>query len=139
MMRPSITVLTLSIVAAGAISEARAVGVDGVQIATQGAKPLGLAATAAAQGAVVPVAVVGTAIAETGAAITLGAALIADSQGRLIPSTGGLRVASGSTAVTSSAANGAILAGGDPPEFIIADALQTASGAGEFIEVLLRR
>ncbi|MBF0192273.1 MAG: DUF2190 family protein [Magnetococcales bacterium] len=139
MMPPSIHVLTLTIMAAATILPARAVGFDGVQIAAQGGKPMGIAMASAKAGEALAVVTHGTAVAESGAAITLGAALIVDSQGRLIPTTGGLHVASGATAVTSSAANGAILAGGDAPEFVVADALQAASGAGEFIEVLLRR
>ena len=41
--------------------------------------------------------------------------------------------------MTSSAANGAILAGGDPPQFVFADAMEAAADAGKMIEVLLRR
>lgn len=139
MTPPSISILNLSIKASGAVGVCRAVGFDGAQISSQGAKPVGIAVTAASGGSFINLAAVGTAIAESGAAIPVGAALIADAQGRLIPSTGALRVASGATPVTSSGANGAILTGGDPPEYVVADALMSASGAGEFIEVLLRR
>ncbi|GAB0057422.1 hypothetical protein SIID45300_01750 [Candidatus Magnetaquicoccaceae bacterium FCR-1] len=139
MSQQHIALLTLTAVAAGNIAAARAVGFDSQQIATQGAKPLGIAQTASSIGQAFPVITHGTAIAETGAAINAGAALIADSQGRVIPSTGNLAVAAGATAVTSSAANGAILTGGDSPEFVIGDALASATGAGQFIEILLRR
>ncbi len=139
MSQQSLAILTLSVVATGAITGARGVGFDGAQIATQGAKPMGFANYTAVDGGLLAVVTCGTAIAESGAAITLGAALILDNQGRVIPSTGGLRVAAGATGVTSSAANGAILAGGDAPEFVVGDALQPASGAGELIEILLRR
>ncbi|MBF0180719.1 MAG: DUF2190 family protein [Magnetococcales bacterium] len=139
MSQQSISVLTLTVVATGAIAAGRAVGFNGATVSTQGQKPMGIAMTAATAGAALAVVTHGTAVVESGAAITLGAALIADNQGRSIPSSGALQVAAGATAVTSSAANGAILAGGDPPEYVIGDALQAASGAGEFIEILLRR
>ncbi|MEO5335192.1 MAG: DUF2190 family protein [Magnetococcus sp. YQC-5] len=139
MSQQSISVLTLTVVATGTIAAGRAVGFNGAAIGTQGQKPMGIAMTAASQGSALAVVTLGTAVVESGAAITLGASLIADSQGRAIPATSALRVASGVTAVTSSAANGAILEGGDLPEHIIGDALQAASGAGEFIEILLRR
>ncbi|MBF0126045.1 MAG: DUF2190 family protein [Magnetococcales bacterium] len=139
MSQQSISILTLTVVASGTIAAGRAVGFNGAVLSTQGGKPMGIAMTAASGGAALAVVTHGTAVVETGGAITLGAALIADAQGRLIPSTGALQVATGVTPVTSSAASGAILQGGDLPEHIIGDALQPASGAGEFIEVLLRR
>lgn len=138
MSRQSIGLLDLSLVASGAVSEARAVGFGGAQVASQGVKVLGVANQAAASGAGFTVRARGTAVIETGAAITLGASLIADAEGRAIPATGTLGLAAGAVAVTSSAANGAILTGGNLPEFVFADALQAASGAGEFIEVLMR-
>lgn len=139
MSQQSISVLTLTVVATGTIAAGRAVGFNGAAIGTQGQKPMGIAMTAASQGSALAVVTLGTAVVESGAAITLGASLIADSQGRAIPVTSALRVASGATPVTSSAANGAILQGADLPEHVIGDALQAASGAGEFIEILLRR
>ncbi|MBF0212202.1 MAG: DUF2190 family protein [Magnetococcales bacterium] len=139
MSQQSISVLTLTVVATASVSACRAVGFNGAPIAAQGAKPMGIAMTAATQGTALAVVTHGTAVAESGAAITLGAPLITDDQGRVIPATGSLRLAAGATAVTSSAANGTILEGGDPPEFVLGDALQPASGAGEFIEILLRR
>ena len=83
--------------------------------------------------------IIGTTVVEAGAAIGIGDSLITDSAGRAIPVTGNLAVTAGATAVTSSAANGEILEGADLPEFVFADALESASAAGEFIEVLLRR
>lgn len=139
MSQQSISVLTLTVVATGTIAAGRAVGFDGATVSTQGQKPFGIAMTGATSGVALAVVTHGTVVAESGAAITLGAALIVDSQGRVIPSTGGLRVGSGGTSVTSTAANGAILLGGDSPEFVVGDAMQAASGAGEFIEILLRR
>jgi hypothetical protein len=64
------------------------------------------------------------------------------------PAVGTLAIAAGAVAVTSSAANGAIitgaptapvLSGGDLPQFVVGHALEAATGAGVFIEVLLSR
>ncbi|MBF0627866.1 MAG: DUF2190 family protein [Magnetococcales bacterium] len=139
MSQQSISILTLTVMASATIPACRAVGFDGAVIATTGGKPMGIAMTAATTGSALAVVTHGTAVVETGAAIALGAPLIADTQGRAIPATSLLQVAAGATPVTSSAANGTILAGGDSPEFVFGDALQPASGAGEFIEILLRR
>jgi hypothetical protein len=51
-----------------------------------------------------------------------------------------MAVAAGATGVTSAAANGAtVLTGADTPHFPVGDAMQAATAAGQFIEVLLRR
>lgn len=139
MSQQNISVLTLTLVASGAVAESRIVGFDSAQATTQGQKVMGPSIAQAASGEAFGVVAQGTAIVETGAAITIGDSLITDSDGRAIPVTGGLTVATGAVAVTSSAANGAILAGADLPEYVFADALQTAAAAGEFIEVLMRR
>lgn len=138
-MSQEIPILTLSVVSAGAIARGRLVTFAGAQLAAAGGKALGIARQAAtAAGQDMAVAVAGTAIAEAGASIAVGDALVSDAQGRVVPASP-LTVATGSTAVTSSAANGAILAGGDPPQFVIGDALQATGAAGGFIEILLRR
>ncbi len=134
----SITTLSLTKAASGAITARRAVGFDGAQAAVQGQKILGIAHTDAAAGDLVSIDAKGTAIVEAGAAINIGDSLIVDTQGRAIPTTGNLAVGAGATAVTSTAANGEILTGGDLPEYVFADALEAAAGAGEFIEVVLR-
>ncbi|MEO5341065.1 MAG: DUF2190 family protein [Magnetococcus sp. MYC-9] len=139
MSQQNISILSLTLIATGSVSENRAVAFDGSQATVQGQKVMGTAMTRASNGEALAVVTHGTAIIEAGAAITVGSALITDSQGRAIPSSGALSVASGAVAVTSSAANGAILRGADGPEFVFADALQAASSAGELIEVLLRR
>ena len=135
----SISTLGLSIAASGAVSQRRGVGFDGAQATTQGQKVMGVARTNAASGEYFVVDAGGTVVVESGAAIAVGDSLMVDSSGRAIPVSGGLAVVSGATPVTSSAADGAILSGADLPEFVFADALQAASAAGEFIEVLLRR
>jgi hypothetical protein len=137
-MKQNISLLTLSIKATGAIAISRGVTHAGAQGAAQGAKIIGIARTAAASGDMLAVVAKGTAIVEAGAAVAVGDSVIIDSSGRAIPTTGALEVATGSTAVTSSAANGDILTGADLPEYVFGDALEAASGAGDFIEVLMR-
>lgn len=134
------SILDLSIVSTGAIARGRLVSFAGAQIATAGAKPLGVAKhSVAAAGQDVAVTACGTAIAEAGAAIVAGAAVAADAQGRVVPAAA-LAIAAGGTAVTSTAANGAaILTGGETPQFVVGDALTAAGAAGAFVEILLRR
>lgn len=139
MSRQAISLLVLSMLASGAVTARRAVKFSGAQATVQGEKVAGVANYGAADGKDLAVTAKGTAVIESGAAIAVGQSLIVDAQGRAIPATGALAVGAGATAVTSSAANGAILTGADLPEFVFADALQAAAGAGEFIEVLLRR
>ncbi|MBF0358945.1 MAG: DUF2190 family protein [Magnetococcales bacterium] len=138
MSQQNISVLTLTLIASGAVTANRGIGFDGAQATSQGQKVMGSAVTDSNSGSAVAVITNGTAIMESGAAISIGDSLIVDSQGRIIPAST-LAVASGATPVTGSAANGAILEGSDLPEFIIADAMQAASAAGKMIEVLLRR
>lgn len=147
MSKQNISLLTLSLVAAGAVAAFRAVGHDGAQATVQGQKVAGVARTEAADGETLAVDAKGTAVVESGAAIAVGDSLIVDNQGRAIPASA-LAVANptvdaGAVAVTSSAANGAIvtqgaISGADLPDYVFADALQVASGAGKFIEVLMR-
>ena len=134
----SITLLSLTATASGAVTERRAVKFSGAQADTQGEKVLGVAHQGAADGKDFAVDVRGTAVIEAGAAIAVGESLIVDTQGRAIPATGSLAIVAGATAVTSSAANGQILEGADLPEHVFADALQAAAAAGDLIEVLLR-
>ena len=139
MSQQSISVLTLSVTTSSAVTEARAVGFDCAQATVQGQKVMGVAATDAASGETLAVVTHGTAVMESGAAISIGDSVMVDVDGKAIAVTGALGVASGGTAVTSAAANGAILNGADLPEFVLGDALQAAAGAGEFIEIMLRR
>lgn len=110
MSRQSISLLTLSVVSAGAVAAGRFVTHTGAQ-AGAAANTLGVTRSAvAAANETVPVDVIGTAVVESGAAIAAGAALETDASGRAVTK------ASGPT---------------------VARALQAASAAGEFIEVLL--
>ncbi|MHB9021308.1 MAG: hypothetical protein ACYC3A_05735 [Halothiobacillus sp.] len=140
MSKQAITTLTLPGVASGVVAQYRAVGFNGAQATVQGQKVQGISHwAAAAAGDVLLIDCAGTAIAETGAVFAKGDSLIVDSQGRVIPSTGALSVAAGATAVTSTAANGAILTGGNLPEYVFADALEASTAAGQFVEIFLRR
>jgi hypothetical protein len=139
-MTQAVTVLALSARSAGAIGRGRGVTFAGAQVAAAGAKIMGIAqypATAAGQD--IALSTLGTAICEAGAAVALGAAVAMDSSGRVVTAAA-LAVATGATAMTSAAANGAAaITGGDPPQWVVGDALQAAGAAGDFIEVLLRR
>lgn len=138
MSMQSIPILTLTVHASGAVLARRAVGFNDAQATVQGQKVKGVSPRPIASGAYSDLVVKGTAIVEAGAAFSAGASLIVDSAGRAIAATGALAVAAGATAVTSSAANGDILEGADLPEFVFADALEASTGAGDFVEVLMR-
>jgi hypothetical protein len=139
MGRQARSIMEETLQASGAVTANRFVGFDGAQITTQGAKVAGVAQYDAGDGEDLATAVIGTAVIESGAAVNVGEGVIADSSGRAIPTTGEIAVESGTTAVQSTSADGTILTGGEMPEHVVADALESASGAGEFIEVLLRR
>lgn len=139
MSQQNISILTITLIADGDVAENRAVGFYGNQADMRGQKAIGVSMARAINGEAVTVITHGTAIIESGGAFAVGASLITDTLGRAIPASGTLTLASGVVAVTSSAANGAVLQGADLPESVFADALQAATGVGEFIEVLLRR
>jgi len=63
--------------------------------------------------------------------------LVVDNTGRCVAAAN-LEVASGTTAVTSTAANGGILTGSITPKKIIGVALETAGAANDVIAVLLK-
>lgn len=103
-------VLTITVAATGTIAANRFVTPAGAQAGAD-ANVLGVARTAAVSGAAIPVDVLGTVVVEAGAAISAGATLKSDANGRAIPwATSGAKVAL---------------------------ALQAAAGAGERIEALL--
>ncbi|PTM95068.1 capsid cement protein [Mycoplana dimorpha] len=140
MGQQSIPTLSLTYRASGAVSQRRAVGLNGAQASVAGQKVLGVAPRPAADGEHSDATVAGTAVIETGGAFAIGASLVVDTQGRAVASTGKLAIAAGATPVTSTAANGnTVLTGGELPEFVFADALEPSSAAGAFVEVLLRR
>ena len=137
-----------NVLADGAVTAHRAVGFDGAQATVAGQKVLGVAQVDAIDGEYFAATSMGLAWIESGGAIAKGDALRVDNQGRAVAAAA-LAVANptvdaGAVAVTSSAANGAIvtqgaITGGYLPQFVLGDALDAADGAGEFIRVLLRR
>lgn len=139
MTKQSITTMALSVVALGAITEFRGVGYDNAQATVQGQKVLGFAHWTASDGDDLTVNCDGTVLAETGGVFSRGDSLIVDAQGRVIKSTGEISVAAGATAVTSTAAYGSILTGGDMPEYVVADALEDSTAAGQIVEIYMRR
>lgn len=111
-MSGNISTLTLTVAAAAALASARFVTQAGAYPAA-GTAAFGVTRTSAAQaGDLVPVDVQGTAIVETGAAITTDAPLMVDAEGRVVPLT----------------------VGSKSP---VARAMGAAAGPGAFIEVLL--
>lgn len=111
-MSGNIATLTLTVVAAAALSANRFVTQAGAY-PEAGAAAFGVTRTSAAQpGDLVPVDVQGTAIVETGAAITADAPLMVDAEGRVVPLTVGAKSPVGR-------------------------AMGAATGAGALIEVLL--
>jgi hypothetical protein len=112
-MSQKIPVLTLTVSASGAVTAHRFVGYDGAQVAASGGKALGVATFDATDGKDLSVDALGTTVVETGGAIAVGDDLVSDASGQAIvnPALGG--------------------------EVVAAHALDSAAGAGEFIEVLL--
>ncbi len=110
MSAQSIPVLTLTVALAGTVAANRFVIPAGTQAGAD-ANTLGVCRTAGVSGDKAPVDVLGTAVVEAGAAISAGASLKSDSSGRAI------------TWASSGAKVGI--------------ALQAATAAGQFIEVLL--
>nr|WP_295937385.1 capsid cement protein [uncultured Acidovorax sp.] len=108
----NISLLTQTVVAAGALAACRFITQAGAYPAA-GAAAFGVTRTSAANaGDLVPTDVLGTAIAETGAAITKDAPLMVDGTGRVVPLT----------------------VGSKSP---VAKSMEAAAGSGAFIEVLL--
>ena len=137
-MSQSIAMLTLTLTASGSVAERRCVTLAGAQATATGAKVRGVSNYAVVDGQAFAATMTGTAVVETGAAVAVGDSLICDAQGRAIPASGALVLSAGAVAMTSTAANGTVLEGADLPEFVFADALEAASAAGKFIEVLMR-
>lgn len=95
-----IKILTLSVVATAALSQYRAVTAAGA-VPAAGARCLGVTDFSAPVGERVSVGVLGTVIAEAGAAFAIGAALELDAQGRLITKNTGVTVAHALAAATA--------------------------------------
>jgi hypothetical protein len=108
-MVPNISVLTLSVVAAAALTIHRFVTALGA-VPAAGAACIGVTRTgAAAAGDLVPVDVLGTAVVETGAAIAAGAAIECDSSGRAITHTSGVKLGRMAPGQAAAGAAGALV------------------------------
>ena len=132
--------LTDSITAQVDLPKGRFIGFDG-NLCAQDAKALGVSEADTKAGQQCPVVVYGIAVVETGGAVNAGDAIASDSQGRAVAATAfNVTIDAGATAVTSTAANGDITteSGGVLPQAVNGYALDSASGAGEFIRVVLR-
>lgn len=110
MSQQSIALLTLTVALTGTVAANRFVTPAGAQAGAD-AVSLGVSRVGGVAGEKIPVDAIGTAVVESGAAIAAGATLESDSQGRAV------------TWATSGAKVGI--------------ALQAATAAGQFIEVLL--
>lgn len=132
------SIFNLSFPAApAAVLYGRGVDFTGTQITVAGAKIAGIANQGALLGGSFDATAIGTAVCEAGAAIAVGQPLAMDATGRVVPATA-LAIAAGAVAVTSVAANGAAdLIGSVTAESCVGRALEAASGAGVYIEVLL--
>lgn len=111
-MSGNIPLLTLTVVAAGALAANRFVNQAGAYPAAGGVGYGVTRTSASAAGDLVPVDVYGTAIVETGDAVAKDGALMLDSTGRVVPLT----------------------VGSKSP---VARAMEAAGAAGAFIEVML--
>ncbi len=89
---PAISVLTLTVTAAAALTASRFCTAGGA-VPAAGAACVGVTRTGGSAGDLVPVDVLGVTEVETGAAIAVGAAIEVDNQGRAITQSSGVRVA----------------------------------------------
>lgn len=135
MGQQSISTLDLSFCAKGAVLSRRAVGFDGAQATLQGQQILGISPRPVADKMYSEATASGTAVMEAGEAFPVGAELIVDAQGRAI-----VRRDRPVGGEWPRAVRNPPVGYVEPPmEFVIADAMEAAGFAGEFVEVLLRR
>lgn len=87
--KPSIPLLVLTALAAGAVTARRFVGYDGAQATAQGQVVMGVADTDAASGAYFPVVHKGTGVIESAGAIAKGAPIVASANGRALQASTG--------------------------------------------------
>lgn len=100
-MQASISILVLNVVAAGALATARGVTFAGAYPAANAAIHGVTRTSAAAVGDLVPIDVIGTALIESGAAVTAGLALACDATGRVVDFAAGVKVGRALTAATA--------------------------------------
>jgi hypothetical protein len=128
--------LALTVTPVAVVPACRAVGYDGELIDTEGNQVFGVSQYLIPAGRAGAVTVAGTACIETGAAVAVGDALIADDEGRAIPAAA-LAIQSGVTALTSTLSTGNFV-GAILPQHIFAGAMEAATASGQYIQILLR-
>lgn len=104
----NIALLTLTVTASAALSANRGVTGAGA-VPAAGANVAGFTRTSAASGELVPVDVLGTTIAEAGAAIAAGAAVEVDNLGRVITLAAGVKVGRMAPGQAAAGAAGALV------------------------------
>jgi len=131
-------IMSTSITAAAAVSKHLFAGFDG-NVCGTGAKALGVFEADTAAGAQAPVVTHGIALVISGAAVSVGAAVTADAEGKAVTVAAvTVTVPSGSTPVTSDAAQPTlVVAGGALPVAVNGYAMDEASDAGEIIRIKL--
>lgn len=135
-MKTEVILGTSSIQAAADLVKHRFIGFDG-NLCAANAKARGVSAADTKSGQMCPLNISGEVLVESGGAITAGAALASDANGKAVTATAfSVTVPAGATAVTSDAAQPNLVeAGGYLPQAVNGYAVDAASGAGEFIRV----
>lgn len=137
-MKTEVILGTASILAAADLVKHRFIGFDG-NLCGANAKARGVSAADTKTGQMCPINIAGEVLVESGGAITAGAALAADANGKAVAAAAfSATVPAGATPVTSDAAQPNLAeAGGYLPQALNGYAIDAASGAGEFIRVRL--
>jgi hypothetical protein len=137
-MKTEVILGTSSIQAAADLVRHRFIGFNG-NLCAANAKARGVSATNTKSGQMCPINISGEVLVESGGAITAGAAITSDANGRAVAATAfSVSVTAGATAVTSTAAQPDLTeAGGFLPQAVNGYAVDAASGAGELIRVIL--
>ena len=137
-MKTEQPILITTILAAANLDKNLFIGFDG-NLCSANAKALGVSNANTNSGNQCPVVSKGIALVLSGAAVSVGNAVVANSSSKAIPATTFSATVPGSgTTVTSSSAQPAmILAGSVLPQAVNGYALDVASGADELIRVLL--
>lgn len=129
---------TLSIEAAADLVAKRFIGFDG-NYCGAGKKAAGVSESDTDDGDQIPVIASGVALVETGGTFDVGDPITSDADGKAVEaSTFSITVPSGSTPVTSDAAQPDLtLAGGVLPQAINGYAMEASTASGQFVQVLI--
>lgn len=139
MGQQAVNIFTLPAKATAAVAPYRCISFTDAHTTSVGQDVKGISMRPAAIGEAFEVACLGTAVIESGGAISVGAPLICDAIGRVtvgVPASA--TITAGAVAMTGSAATGpVVLAGCEMPQHLVGYALEAATAAGQFIEVKL--